>query len=279
LNELSAAPARREELPLFKRRILLTTPRNYAAPLAALFIARGARPVWLPANEIWPLDDHAALDQALRELSGFDWVAFTSENGVESFVRRLAALGLSPAHLGGTRLAAFRWDAAALEKSGFKVDLVPEESSTVGLVEEFRRRGVTRGRVLAPVPQVEGAPEPPIIPDFIRGLERLGLEAVRVPAYRTVARVERGEAELEWLRAGKIDCAVFTSSAEIYAFLAWLGGERTLLDRVPCAYLGRLILDTARREGLRLDITQQGVYTFRSLVDAVESYFRAAPSP
>jgi uroporphyrinogen-III synthase len=265
---------RRDELPLLDRRLLLTTPRNYASPLAALLITRGARPVWLPANEIWALDDSTLLDEALRGLAGYDWVVFTSENGIDVFCQRLATLGLDREQFARTRLAAFRWDAARLEKAGFKVDLVPPESSTIGLVEEFRRRGISRGHVLAPVPRVEGAPEPPVIPDFIRGLNNLGLEAVRVPAYRTVAKVERAEAELGMLRAGEIDCVVFTSSTEIYAFLAWLGEERTLLDQIPCAYLGLIILDTARRKRLRLDITQKGVYTFLSLVDAIEEYFR-----
>lgn len=263
----------RGSLPLLGKRILLTTPRNYAAPLAEMLVTRGAHPIWMPANEIWPLDDYSELDRAISEADSYAWVAFTSENGIEAFIDRAAVAGLTAGKFRNTRLAAFKWDARLLEAHGFSVDLVPPESSTVGITVELKRRGVRSGRVLVPVPDVVGVPEPSIIPLFIQELAAIGLNPHRVPAYKTVASVENAEVEKKLLISGAIDVVVVTSSAEIYSLLAFLGPDRAVLERVAMAYMGKLILDTAQASGLRLDIVQKE-YTFRSLVEAIEDHFR-----
>lgn len=263
----------RGTFPLLGKRILLTTPRNYAAPLAEMLVLRGARPVWMPTNEIWPLDDYSELDRAISEADSYAWIAFTSENGIEAFIDRSTAAGLTTSKFRNTRLAAFRWDARLLEMHGFRVDLVPPESSTVGMAAEFNRRGAWSGKVLVPVPEVVGVPEPSVIPLFIQELTAIGLSPHRVPAYKTVASVENAHVERELLVSGAVDAVVVTSSAEIYSLLAFLGPDRAVLDRVAMAYMGKLILDTARACGLRLDIVQKE-YTFRALVEAIEDYFR-----
>lgn len=263
----------RGSLPLLGKRILLTTPRNYAAPLAEMLVTRGARPVLMPTNEIWPLDDYSELDRAISEADSYAWIAFTSENGIEAFIDRAIAAGPTAGKFRNTRLAAFKWDARLLETHGFSVDLVPPESSTVGMAAELKRRGVRSGRVLVPVPDVVGVPEPAIIPLFVQELAAIGLSPHRVSAYKTVAWVENAEIEKALLLSGAIDVVVVTSSAEIYSLLAFLGPDRAVLDRVTMAYMGKLILDTARAFGLGLDIVQKE-YTFRALVEAIEDHFR-----
>jgi len=92
---------------------------------------RGARPLWMPTNEIWPLDDYGELDKAISEINSYDWIAFTSENGVEAFIDRFTAAGQTADELRRTKLVAFKWDARLLEARGFRVDMMPSESSTI----------------------------------------------------------------------------------------------------------------------------------------------------
>jgi len=262
----------REDLPLLGRRVMFTTPRNYAGALGKLLLERGARVVWAPTIEIWPMPDYTELDKALRDLRSYQWIAFTSENGVEAVWDRMAALGLPVSALKDVKLAAFRADSAALDKRGLKADLIPVEMSTRGIVNELARRGIRSGRVLVPVPEVIGLKEPRIIPDFVSELRRIGLEPHRVPAYTTGPATGDISFELDQLRAGKIDVLVFTSSAEIYAMLSLLGDDRNLLEAAPIAYMGRFIKDTAQEAGLPLQITIQE-YGWVSLVEAIEKHF------
>jgi hypothetical protein len=83
----------KEKLPLLGKHVLFTTPRNYAGALGRLLIERGARIVWMPTIEIWPMSDYRELDQAIDHLSDYEWVGFTSENGIEAFLNRLSAKG------------------------------------------------------------------------------------------------------------------------------------------------------------------------------------------
>ena len=134
----------RESLPLYLKRILFTTPRNYAAKLSRLLVLRGALPVWMPTIVIESLHDYHAFDQAIKNLSEYSWLAFTSRNGIDAFFLRLEALGLDRGVLKNTKLCALGNDAKALEEKGIEVDLVPPVASTKGIVDELERRGVTK---------------------------------------------------------------------------------------------------------------------------------------
>ena len=135
------------------RRILVTAPSNYAARLAAQVMARGGRPICMPTIVTEPLADaeHAALDDSLRQLDAagpgspaFSYIAFTSRNGIEAFVRRAKALGLAgdlPALLEGVTVCALGNDAKLLEEAGIEVGLLPEVSSPSGIIAELRTRG------------------------------------------------------------------------------------------------------------------------------------------
>ncbi|HEX9012025.1 MAG TPA: uroporphyrinogen-III synthase, partial [Anaerolineaceae bacterium] len=110
------------------KRILITRPREQADGLAAELEQLGAVPVLLPAIEIAPMEDPAALDAAIETLGEFRWVIFTSANGVTAFWSRLGALGKDENALAGLRVAAIGpATARALEERGVRPDFVPTE--------------------------------------------------------------------------------------------------------------------------------------------------------
>ncbi len=268
-----------DDLPLFSRRILFCTPRNYAAKLARLLVLRGARPVWMPTIVIEPLVDYRELDLAIMNLAEYDWLAFTSRNGIEAFFDRLDALGLDTGVFKKTKLAALGNDGKALEYRGVRVDCLPPEATTRGIVEELQRRGENHGRILLPVPVVRGMQEPDVIPNLVGWLREAGMDPHRVPAY-TTRRVSDGlEAETRMIIDGEVDLLAFTSVGEIESLLYVLGDRRDVLDRYTTACYGPMTAGGARQRGIHVDIVSPDNSAFEHYVEAMEKYFRENRGP
>jgi len=260
-------------LPLYGKRVLFTTPRNYAGSLGKLLLERGARIVWMPTIEIWPMQDYREFDQAIDNLADYAWIGFTSENGIEAYCNRLAAKGIDGRLIKTTKLAAFKADARAFVPWGITPDLLPEESSPKGIIDELVSRGVKSGKILVPVPEVSGVQEPYVVPEFIEQLQKLGMTTHRVAAYRTMAVTEGIAVEMRMLLNREIDIIVFTSSAEIFSLLDHLKDKREILNDVVTAYMGTFTARTGTMVKLRQDIVPEK-FTMQALLDAMEAYFR-----
>jgi len=265
----------RQDLPLHGKTILFTTPRNYAGKLGGLLIERGARPVWMPTIVIEPMPDYGEFDQALTGRDGYEWIAFTSRNGIEAFFGRLDALGLTPADFDGVKFAAIGNDARALEAGGIEPDLVPAVSSPKGIADELARRGVKRGAVLVPVPDVIGMEEPRVVPDFLADLQEIGLSTIRVPAYVTARATAGLTVGTDMLLAGKVDMIAFTSRGEIESLLLHLGDRRDVLDGdAAIACFGPITAAGAKMRELRLDVIAEDYSRFEGFVAAMADYYR-----
>jgi uroporphyrinogen-III synthase len=265
----------RQELPLYGKTILYTAPRNYAGRLGQLLIERGARPVWMPTIVIEPLADYTEFDRALRERDRYEWIAFSSRNGIEAFFNRMAALGLEPSDFAGVRFAAIGRDGKALAAGGVEPDLVPAVASTEGMVGELAALGVQGGDVLVPVPDVVGMAEPRVIPEFVAALEGIGMRPHRVPAYVTARATDGLELGTELLLSGRIDMIAFTSRGEIEALMLHLDQRRDALagDTVIACY-GPVTAAGARMRGLRVDLVAKDYSRFEGFVAAMEDYYR-----
>jgi len=264
----------RQDLPLFGKGVLFCTPRNYAQKLAGLLVRHGALPVWMPTIVIEPMKDYSEFDDAIRNLSNYDWISFTSRNGIEAFFNRLEALGLDKSILAATSVSALGNDSRALEQRGIKVDLLPPAASTRGVVEELERRGETKGRILLPVPEVYGMDEPSVIPDYVSLLEDLGMSPHRVPAYAT-HRVTNGlELEVQMVLDGKLDLIAFSSVGEIDGLLYMLADRSDVLTRQTLACYGPVTANGAKQRGLRVDIVAENYSVFEGYIEAMEDYFR-----
>ena len=115
-----------EARPLRGVRVLVTRSRRQASVLSRLLAGRGAIPLELPAIDIQPVTDTSELDQAIKNLADYQWLVFTSSNGVEAFFERLHALKLDGRALAGLRIAAIGTaTAAALSDGGISADYLP----------------------------------------------------------------------------------------------------------------------------------------------------------
>lgn len=250
-----------ERRPLFGKRVLVTRAEGQAGTLSALLRDRGAEPVELPAIRIAPPQDPAALDAAIRRLGEYDWVVFSSVNGVDALFARLDALGLDARAFGHGQLAAIgRATTARLRERGLRADFVPErfvaEAVLAGLVE----RGAADSRVL--LPRAEQARD--VLPE---GLRAAGAQVDVVAAYRTLPPEPPADV-LRRLEAGEIDIITLASSSTARNLLALVKGRTTVLNRSLIACIGPVTADTAREIGLRVDVVADE-YTIPGLVDAL----------
>ena len=253
-----------ESKPLFGKRVLVTRSREQASQLSASLREYGAQVLEVPTIRIVPADDYSELDEAIGELGSFDWLIFTSVNGVDYFLRRLQAQDKDVRELQGVRLAAIGpATAKSLSELRLRVDYVPAEYRAEGIVEGLRRLGVQGKRVL--LARAEVARE--ILP---RELARAGARVKVVSAYKTV----RPDLDLDLLREFAPDVVTFTSSSTVNNFVEALGRDEAakVLEKAVIASIGPITADTARNLGLATQI-MPAVYTIPALVEAIVQYF------
>lgn len=226
----AAGENRWEARPLYGLRVLLTRERSQAQPLAHQLEELGAEVALCPVLQFLPPDDPGPLQRALTELADYDWVLFTSPNGVERFFTALTERGwdgrkLSRAGLGcigpGTR--------KALREHGLEADLVASESVAEGFLKALESTPMEGRRVL--LPRAQEARE--VLPE---GLRRRGARVDVVACYKTVSPEPNFVPE-------ELDWVILMSSSAARNF------RQLCPDDVPCLCIGPVTGATAREVG------------------------------
>jgi uroporphyrinogen III methyltransferase / synthase len=263
-----------EARPLAGRRVVVTRPRAQAESLALTLEDLGADVVPFPTIAIADAPDAAALDRAVGAAGGYDWIVFTSANGVRVFFARLAALGRDVRELARARLAAIGPETAAeLERRLLRPAVVPADYRAEGLLDALAGEDMRGARVL--LPRAEGARA--ILPERLRAR---GAAVDEVIAYRAVTPPDADVAGLRAaLAADTIDAVTFTSSSTVRNFAALVGPDALAAlasrrqPRVAC--IGPVTADTAREIGLRVDVVPEA-YTTAALARALAEHFAKA---
>jgi uroporphyrinogen III methyltransferase/synthase len=259
-----------EERPLFGKRIVVTRAREQASDFVACLSALGAECVEFPTIEVIPPSSWKELDRAIGNLESYQWLVFTSVNGVKYFFDRLEDSGQDVRNLKGIRIAAIGPKTAdAIHGKGVKPDLVPEEYRAEAVVEAFRKHRVAGSRILLP----RAAEAREVLP---QELEKMGATVEVVEAYRTV----KPEGDRDEIRAmlgkGDIHMVTFTSSSTVNNFMEMFEGESDQLlkwmEKVTVACIGPVTAKTAEERGLSVRITPSD-YTIEALAKAIVDYF------
>ncbi|HEX8681449.1 MAG TPA: uroporphyrinogen-III C-methyltransferase [Ardenticatenaceae bacterium] len=252
-----------EEKPLLGKRIVVTRARAQASELSEALRDLGAEPIEVPAIRITePEDGYAALDAAIAELESYDWVVFTSINGVDHFWQRLRAAGRDSRVLGRARVAAIGTATAeALETRGIVADVVPEQFVAESLLDALSGEEIAGKRFL--LPRADIAREA-----LYKGLQAAGARVTEAHAYRTLVG-EPDAGALATLDEG-VDIITFTSSSTVRNFVEQVGAERAqrLAANATIAAIGPITASTARELGLRVDFEAEE-YTVAGLVQAI----------
>ena len=257
-----------EKRPLFGRKIVVTRSREQASALAQQFTGLGAEVIVFPSIRIEPLKTFSALDKEIKGLGGYNWVIFTSANGVEVFFNRLNKLGLDTRRFGSAKVAAIGpATAEALRARGINADLVPEKYISESILKAL---GKVKGQKIL-------LPRAAMARDMLNaGLKKAGALVTEIPTYNTVP--DRGNfPELKkLLQAGEVNLVTFTSSSTVTGFMeSFKGADKKLLKGVAMGSIGPITSGTMKSEGFKPDFEAKD-YTIPGLVEAAQGYFKKA---
>jgi uroporphyrinogen III methyltransferase/synthase len=254
-----------EKRPLFGKRILVTRAREQAQELSQLLLVCGAEPVECPTIQVVPPEDWRELDAALAELSRFDWLIFTSVNGVKPFMDRLQQQGQDARALAGVKICCIGpRTAGELARYGIQADLVPSEFQAEGVIAALSVQSIAKQRIL--IPRAAVARE--MLPEQLR---TLGAEVRVVTAYRTLLPAMDRERFKDLFRRREVDLITFTSSSTVRNFAALFDSTEEmhkLVGHLAVACIGPITADTAKEHGLTVTV-MAAENTIPALVDAL----------
>ncbi|MFN0071730.1 MAG: uroporphyrinogen-III C-methyltransferase [Chloroflexota bacterium] len=236
-----------DRLPLFGLRILVTRSREQSSTLVQRLREQGAAPIELPAIDIQPVDDLAALDATMEALDTLDWIIFTSANGVRATMDRMVSTGRDARNLAGVRICAIGpVTARALQRYGLRADLIPEKFISTEIVRAFSELDIKGARL--------ALFRSDIAPDaIVADLRALGASVESITSYQTVPVEHRAKELRDLLDHDAIDVLTFTSSSTVRNFLSAAGDERRqLAQRIPCVCIGPVTANAAREQGLQV---------------------------
>lgn len=262
-----------EHRPLLGKRILVTRTREQASELVERLEELGADCVEFATIALEPPDSWQELDDAVANLSIYDWLLFTSINAIKFFFGRLLDLGLDSRCLNGIKIAAVGSATDhELRKYGLQADLLPESEFTgSGLAAELIKNNEANGKKFL-LPRAKKAGE-----SLPTKLVEAGGEVNIVTAYQNVRPQVREDELLSLLSDEHMDMVTFTSSSTVSNFVFMLNTanqdeQNKLLAGVDIASIGPITSKTAVKNGLKVNV-QPDTYTISDLVNSIVDYY------
>jgi uroporphyrinogen III methyltransferase/synthase len=253
-----------EKRPLSGKRIVVTRTRKQASALSGKLRGLGAQVLELPTIRIEPPSDLRSFAELVQDAHAYDWIVFTSANGVEAFFEIFFKLYDDAREIGAARIAAIG-PATAQRVRDFRlhVDLQPEEFVAEAVTREFQKQGgVENLRIL--LVRAEKARD--VLP---KELSTLGAIVDEALAYRTVPETRDATGARRRLLEEGADLITFTSSSTVENYLGlalpWPKG-------MQIASIGPITSKTARDNGLTVDIEARR-HDIDGLVQAIRNFF------
>jgi uroporphyrinogen III methyltransferase/synthase len=254
-----------ESRPLFGQTVVVTRTRNQASDLSLKLEELGARVIEAPTIDIVPPADQAAVDAALRGISSYDWVIFTSANGVTHSRRQLNALGMDVRAFGKARVAVIGEATAEAVRREFSLepDLMPKSFVAEALADELEKRGEAQGKrfllLRADIAR----------PVLRERLEKVAATVLDVPVYESKCAKSLPPQLLEAIDAKQVTWVTFTSSSTAANFVALLGGDyKAKLAGAKLASIGPITTKTMKDLGLPPTV-EAGESNIAGLVEAM----------
>ena len=256
------------------RTVVVTRARAQADKFVAELEQFGARVIICPTIEIDEPESFERLDEAISHLYGYDWLVFTSVNGVDYFLTRFKSSGHEISEIDDLRVCAIG-DATAerLREAQLHVDVIPHEFKAEGVFDALTK-------FVGGLDALSGLnfliPRAAAARDYLpKALEEAGARVDVVPAYRTVLPDHMDRGRISAMLAGGADCIAFTSSSTVRN-LAQLFDTQDLsrvLEGVTVACIGDVTAQIATEHGLHPEI-QPDQFTIPDLARAIAEYFR-----
>lgn len=250
-----------KKMPLLGKKILVTREKEQAKPFVKKIEKLGGTPIVVPLLSFKVPDDQKTIKETLQQLHTFDWLIFTSMNGIRFFFQQLnneqkQIVENIKIAVVGTKTE------KELEKHGFSAHLVPKEFVAESFACELIEQIGPKEKVLFP----KGNLARDVISNELR---KKGIHVCDLTIYETADVPESKEQILALLKEKKIDYITFTSSSTVDHFAAVIGENRDLLkNHVKLAGIGPITAQTAQKHQLELDFVAK-VYTTDGLLEAI----------
>lgn len=276
-NPPSKSPLSSGTKPLAGLTLLIASSNSSNLQLAAELERQGARVITWPEIDIGEPESSNALDEAIENLFGYDWLLFLNANAFDFFLRRFQELGHEISELDSLRVCAIGGATITrLEESQVHLDLTPDSPSAEAVfaaIESYAGGREALGRLNLLVPRASLARD-----DLCEMLEGAGARVDAVTTYRTVAANNPALTQLNALLAGGgIDCVVLTEP-ETVQNLAQLWDTNDLsriLAGVAVACADETVERAAVSFGLRTEI-MPAEFTVAVLARAIADFFNSA---
>jgi uroporphyrinogen III methyltransferase/synthase len=255
-----------ERRPLFGKRIAVTRTRQQSGGLLAQLRDMGADAYELPTIRIEPPADKTAFVEALADVRTYDWIVFTSPNGVEAFFNAFFASHEDARDLGGARIAVIgNGTANKVREYRYAIDLMPEEFVAESLLKSFKEIDVEHLKML--LPRAAGAREMLAVE-----LEKLGAIVDDVPVYQTMPETEDLTGGLSRFREEGADMITFTSASTAIHFMAL---DLPLPEGLKTASIGPVT--TSEMKNLGLPVTLEAVqHDIPGLAAAIGTFYASS---
>ncbi len=257
-----------EKRPLMGKTIVVTRARAQASEMIKLLSDLGAKCLECPSIKIVPPEDWEPLDMAIESLPAYDWIIFTSVNGVKFFFERLFTKNKDVRALSKISTAAIGpATSKKLLNFGLKSDIVPESYRAESVIEAFKNENIKGKRIL--LPRAKEAR-----PVLAVELAKMGAEIDEVAVYCTEKVYDHADVLLKQLEEGKIDLITFTSSSTATNFKTLLPSEKfeAFIKGVTIASIGPITTGTARSLGFKVQIEAES-FTIPGLCKAIQQYY------
>jgi uroporphyrinogen III methyltransferase/synthase len=254
-----------ERKPLFGKRIMVTRNRSQARRTRAELERYGAEVIEFPTIRILPVADYGELDREINRLSSYDWVGFTSANGVRHVFARLEQLGLDTRAFYGVEVFAIGpATAEEARRHGLLVDFVPQCYTTEAAADELARFDPEMGNKKMLLLRADIAGDA-----MVRRLSETGAQITEVDAYRVVPEEQVPDRARQALSNGEVDVVMFTSSSTVKGFDHLVGQAGfTIPADVKLASIGPVTSRTVEELGYKVSV-EADEHTIPALVDAI----------
>lgn len=255
-------------LPLARKQILITRGQKQAAGFAAEIEQLGGTPHVVPLIAFQPVHDQRE-EEFLRRLEMFDWVIFTSKNGVDFFFQILSERDVNPQK---SLLAKFAVVGAkteqALNKHGFHADFVPDRYTADEFVRCIQNGRFRAERALIPKGNLSKE-------SIARALRSTGASAEEWIVYETIFPKESEEKLVSLLNHDILDVACFTSPSTVRHFMRVVEEHQLKrhLTRILFASIGPVTSKELRQYRLPVHICP-GEYTMDALLAEICAFYQ-----
>ncbi|MFW5985597.1 MAG: uroporphyrinogen-III C-methyltransferase [Halanaerobiaceae bacterium] len=264
----------RQELEWFSKgvlsgkRIIVTRPRGQFLEMGHQLEDAGAEVLYFPTIEIKGPLVNENVEKTIMQVDKYDWLFFTSVNGVKYFFQLLYKFNIDLRDLAEVKFAALGAKTAqALEEKGFFADLVPEKFTSQALQEEFLQKIASKPKKRLLFARSDIAPV-----EIVENLTRAGFEVDNLSIYQTTKPEGREQILTHHLRERVPELITFTSSSTVKNLMSMTGDKQDLIQKIPAACIGPVTANKARELGFNV-VLEASTHTARGLIADIKNYF------